>query len=255
MAIICCCLRFLARVQTYKKLLADDYFVVIALVFTIASAVIWQIDAETMFRSRRVWAGLELPGADFVSVNERYYKSLVAVFILFFSSLWSIKISFLLFFRRLGKNVLNEKLIWWPVFCITVATYFVCLGTIPYSCLVRSLDYLITYCTSPKAEIFQQLVLKLTCTWDVLTDFLSRFIGLYENTINVSIVMSIPITMLWGVQMPWRRKAALAVIFSLVIITMIIAIVRAAVVGSARTRLPDSSWLFMWSSIEVSVGK
>lgn len=208
-----------------------------------------------MYYTMRVSAGLELPGADFGSISEPYFKSTAAVIILFYSSLWSIKISFLLFFRRLGTNVKNQKLLWWPVFGITVATYFACIGTIQYSCLLRSFEYLAAHCATPPATTFQQITLKLNCTWDVLTDFLSRSIELHGNVVNMSIVMSIPITMLWGVQMRWRRKAALAGIFSLVVITMIFAIVRTAVVGSAKTRLPDSSWLYMWSAIETSVGK
>lgn len=61
--------------------------------------------------------------------------------------------------------------------------------------------------------------------------------------------------MLRGVQLGWRRKAALTGIFSLVVITMIFAIVRTAVVGSNNTTQPDSSWLYMWSAIEASVGR
>ncbi len=60
--------------------------------------------------------------------------------------------------------------------------------------------------------------------------------------------------MLRGVQMRWRRKAALTGIFSLVVITMIFAIVRTAVVSSSNTQI-DTSWLFMWSAIEASVGR
>lgn len=83
-----------------------------------------------MYYTMRILAGLELPDADFESIIEPYFKSTAAVIILFYSSLWSIKISFLLFFRRLGMNVKNQKLLWWPVFGITVATYFACIGTI-----------------------------------------------------------------------------------------------------------------------------
>ena len=208
-----------------------------------------------MFYTMKVSAGLELPDANFASISEPYFKSTVAVIYFFYSSLWSIKISFLIFFRRLGTNVKHQKLLWWPVFAITLATYFICIGTIQYSCLIRSFEYLATHCAKPSAASYQQITLKLNCTWDVLTDFLSRSIELHWNVINISIVMSIPITMLWGVQMRWRRKAALAGIFSLVIITIIFAIVRTAVVSSSETRLPDSSWLYMWSAIETSVGK
>lgn len=208
-----------------------------------------------MYYTINVSAGLELPSANFASIGEGYFKSTLAVIILFYSSLWSIKISFLLFFRRLGTNVKHQKLIWWPVFGFTIATYFACIGSIQYPCLVRSFMYLAANCATPSATSFQQDTLKLNCAWDVATDFFSKFIELPWDVANTSTVMLIPITMLWGVQMKRGRKAALAGIFSLVVITMIFAIVRTAVVGSVATHLPDSSWLYMWSAIETSVGK
>jgi len=66
--------------------------------------------------------------------------------------------------------------------------------------------------------------------------------------------MFIPFSMLKGVQMKGRRKAALSGIFSLVVITMVFAIVRTALVGSSNSTQPDSSWLYMWSAIEAFIG-
>lgn len=217
-----------------------------------------------MYYSISVAAGLEKPRANFASVSESYLKSTVVVIILFYTSLWSVKISFLLFFRRLGNNVKHQKIFWWPVFVFTVATYFACIGSIQYPCLVRSFTYLTANCATPSATSFRQDMLKLHCALDVSTDFFSMFIELPWDVANGSTVMLIPITMLWGVQMKWGRKATLAGIFSLVIITMTFAIVRIAVVGSVKSiavvgsvkrRVPDDPWLYMWSAIETSVGK
>ena len=66
--------------------------------------------------------------------------------------------------------------------------------------------------------------------------------------------MAIPISMLWRVQMPLKKKVALTGIFSLAVITAMFAIIRMTVT-SASGRLFDVSWLFMWSSIEQCVGK
>ena len=68
------------------------------------------------------------------------------------------------------------------------------------------------------------------------------------------LVMVLPIAMLWGVQIQVRRKLALGGIFSLVIITISFAIIRTVAV-TTLTRLPDTSWLYMWSAIETTVGK
>lgn len=66
--------------------------------------------------------------------------------------------------------------------------------------------------------------------------------------------MLIPISILWGTQMEFRRKLALMFIFSLVIITVVFSILRTSTVASL-TRQPDPSWLYMWSAIEATVGK
>ncbi|KAI4224913.1 MAG: hypothetical protein L6R36_004313 [Xanthoria steineri] len=237
-ATICCGLRGLARVRTFKKLLVDDYFVLLALSLVLASAITWQVFADDLYYIMRVSAGLEMPGKDFARVSGRYFKATLAVIILFYTALWSIKISFLLFFRRLGNNVRGQRRIWWPVLGVTLATYFACIGSIQYRCLISSFEYLAANCGTPAATSFQQITLKLNCAWDVITDCL---------------IMLIPFSMLKGVQMKWHRKAALGGIFSLVVITMVVAIVRTSLVGSNNRTQPDSSWLYLWTAIEASI--
>lgn len=238
-AVLFCSLRFLARIRTFKKLLVDDYFVLLALVFVLANAIIWQIYARHMYYVVSVAAGLEMPGNDFAQLAESYFKSNAAVMILFYSALWSIKISFLLFFKRLGTNVRGQKRIWWPVLGITLATYFACIGIIQYRCDISSFEYIAINCKSTAAKSFQKITLNLNCAWDVITDCL---------------IMFIPFRMLKGVQMDWRRKAALSGIFSLVIITMVFAIVRTTLVGPAKSTQLDVSELNLWSAIEASIG-
>ena len=51
-----------------------------------------------------------------------------------------------------------------------------------------------------------------------------------------------------------RKNAALICIFSLTVITTVFAIVRVTVISSL-TRQPDTSWAYMWSSIEQCIGK
>ena len=147
-----------------------------ALIIAIVTAILWQIYLGDLYYV--LAAGLESRKSDFESVSESYFKATAAILILFYSSLWSIKISFLLFFRRLGANVTHQKFLWWPVFGVTLATYFACIGSIPYSCLVRSPEYLAVHCTTPGATSFQRVTLKLNCAWDVITNFLSRSIEL-----------------------------------------------------------------------------
>ncbi len=59
--------------------------------------------------------------------------------------------------------------------------------------------------------------------------------------------------LLWKVQISLQQKLALAGIFSLTVFIMIVAIVRVVVISSASEQ-PDQTWLYMWSSIEQTVG-
>lgn len=141
----------------FRKLFWDDIFVVLAMVITLASAIVWQtFMAHDMYELMGVSAGLEPPGPTFVIDSDNYSKASTAVQIFFYSTLWSVKISFLIFFRRLGKNVRRQKFLWWPIFSFTVATYIASVGMIQYRCLINSLLYLIENCTSDSAVKYQE---------------------------------------------------------------------------------------------------
>lgn len=112
--------------------------------------------AHDMYELMGVSAGLEPPGPTFVIDSDNYSKASTAVQIFFYSTLWSVKISFLIFFRRLGKNVRRQKFLWWPIFSFTVATYIASVGMIQYRCLINSLLYLIENCTSDSAVKYQE---------------------------------------------------------------------------------------------------
>lgn len=121
--------------------------------------------------SGRLWP----PPADFLLNTERYYTGQLIVLIFFYTGLWSVKLSFLIFFRRLGQNIDKQKYLWWPVLFFTLATYFVCIGDIPYKCLVGSLDEIVVKCSPGENIKFTLDTLKVNCSLDVLSDFLSKF--------------------------------------------------------------------------------
>ncbi|KAL9636397.1 MAG: hypothetical protein Q9204_002278 [Flavoplaca sp. TL-2023a] len=87
----------------------------------------------------------------------------------------------------------------------------------------------------------ERIALKLNCAWDVMTNCL---------------IMLILFSMLKGVQMRRHRKLALGGIFSLVVITMVFAIIHTALVGSDNKTQPDSSWCTSGTRLRLpSVGK
>ena len=66
------------------------------------------------------------------------------------------------------------------------------------------------------------------------------------------LVTTIPFVILWQVRIPLTKKLALTGIFSLVIITMVFAILRVTLI-SKLTKQPDTSWSYMWSAIEQNI--
>ena len=99
-----------ARWKSFEKLSLDDGFVIFAWLLALLTAIDWQIAAGFMYQFEAITNGrLWPPPATFVTDTERYYKGLVVVLVFFYTGLWTVKFSFLLFFKRLGQNVARQK--------------------------------------------------------------------------------------------------------------------------------------------------
>lgn len=130
------------RIKAFHRLYADDALAIFAWVLLLINTIIWQINKDTMYEIIAVTAGQLYPLPPDVPRNtELHLRRILVVLVFFYTGLWSIKLSFLLFFRRLGQKVRNQKIVWWTVLAITVATYFAFLGTIEYHCLAGSFEY------------------------------------------------------------------------------------------------------------------
>lgn len=152
----------------------DDALVIFAWLLALLTAIDWQVVAEFMFHFMDITSGrLWPPPATFVNDTERYYKGSVVVNVMFYTSLWAVKFSFLLFFKRLGQNVAGQKVLWWCVFGFTVVTYLLCIGDIQYSCLAAPLAKIEIRCSTDSAVHYQRVTLALNCAVDVVTDYLS----------------------------------------------------------------------------------
>ena len=77
---------------------------------------------------------------------------------------------------------------------------------------------------------------------------------LVDSSVDHQTVLSLPFMIVWRVKIPRRKKLVLIIVFSLTIVVMVISIVRVAVVNSP-TRNPSISWLYLWSSIEMTTCK
>lgn len=135
--------RVLVRCKIFGRLHADDGLVFFAWTLLLTNTILWQTGKDALYDTIAVSTGQRFPPPiNFEHNSEQYLRKSVAVIVFFYTGLWSIKMSFLIFFKRLGQNVRNQGLIWWSVLIITTASYFACLGDINYKCLASSFPYI-----------------------------------------------------------------------------------------------------------------
>ena len=113
------------------------------------------------------------PPVDFEADSERYYRGSLAVWVCFYTGLWAVKFSFLLFFKRLGQNVAQQQVLWWCVFVFTVATYIISIGDMPYACLADSFDKIMQDCSTKSAGRHGRVILWVNCILDIVSDYIS----------------------------------------------------------------------------------
>lgn len=167
------------RLKNFRRLFLDDFFVVLGWSMIFATTIIWHFAAHDMFMSTAVASGQISPLDDptYISDTEYYLRSSVAVIVLFYSSLVAIKMSFLIFFRRLTEGVDNkaQTIQWWTIFGIVIAVWLTCLGTIEYQCLAQPLMVIQSSgCIEQHSVNFQRATLIANCVLDVISDILSK---------------------------------------------------------------------------------
>ena len=141
--------RVFVRLRYFKRVYADDIFILVAWIILLASSIILQTQQGNMYSSFKLSAGQIQPTADILAAEQSLMHATLEVLILFLSCLWSVKVSILLFFYRLGHRVRSLKIWWWSVMGFTVLTWAICIGILPYWCLLGSADYILSELTKP----------------------------------------------------------------------------------------------------------
>lgn len=163
------------RIKCFRRLLPDDYIVGIAWILLLATAITWQIILPDLYEFMDISAGLRRPSSDFLNTLLRYSRGQLSIFIMFFIGLWAVKLSFLVFFYRLGSMITYYRIAWWCITVVTLSAGFVCIGTMEYNCLAKSAQEIMTNCSQQSSRRHQYITLKVNCALDVLTDALSMF--------------------------------------------------------------------------------
>ena len=119
-------LRFTIRGYVFKKLLWDDAAVVVAVILHIVLAVMYKYIIPTMFELDKIANGEEVLGPAFLPRAAVFLKMQFAIIVLFWTIIWIVKVSFLIFYRKLYERLPGRMLAWYMVSAFTAVTYLLC---------------------------------------------------------------------------------------------------------------------------------
>ena len=125
-------LRTVIRLHVSHRLSSDDLFVYFATVLVISMGVLYTLITGFMFDLALVSSGEMLPTPQFAERATFFLKAQFAIILLFWTSLWSVKYSFLMFYKKLFTGL---SLRWWWTVCVfTLLAYIGCWITQLTSC-------------------------------------------------------------------------------------------------------------------------
>ena len=166
--------RLFVKLKSFRTLHPDDFLAIIAWVMLLAVVILCQTQAKTLYEQYAIISGRKPSTPDFVDRYTIFVRSILPLSILFYSCLWCIKLSILLFFRRLLAKVRGHHILWWVILAITTLSWVVCIADIQYRCYVSSIESIMAYCSTLPAIHWLNRSFYADCALDIITDCLSK---------------------------------------------------------------------------------
>lgn len=173
-------LRLYSRLGGPRRLFWDDVFIIVAEIVAISIAALWQWSVDSMYSVLEILTTQAIQGSlsDAEGSWRRFLNMQLVASTFFPTTLLLVKLSFLFFFKRLGKHVHLQKYLWWPVLIFTVATFAVSISDGDHDCFRGSLEVQLQHVKSETGlkqtcGNFSMSTLKINMALDVVSDFLS----------------------------------------------------------------------------------
>ncbi|KAK2625864.1 hypothetical protein QTJ16_005176 [Diplocarpon rosae] len=244
LAFIITALRLIVRFVQMKRLLWDDLFAIIGLLCHTGVAALNQAARESTYLLIALEDGKD-PGPRYdtrdkivdAAIHHKYM--LFFVVMVFYMTLWSVKVSLLLMYRRLFTGLNGYMKWWWIVMWFTIISFTASFLSNVLSCvpLNRRFDL------EPKSPCTAANGVNSTLiasTMDIASDV---FIAL------------LPIRLLIGLRIPTRQKVGIGAVFSLGAVVICCAIIR--LVELVESIGPGNSTryvsLLLWTILETTV--
>ncbi|KAI0968225.1 hypothetical protein F4678DRAFT_206731 [Xylaria arbuscula] len=222
------------RILCHCRFLADDWLMLVSLLALLGNGILSQLLLDPVYTVSYVEAGHLQPSADFLDVVRRNLQAFGIFFIVSYIGIWLIKVGFLVFFYRLGSKITRFLVLWWIFLIVTIASLGIILGTGRFSCFFGSIEYISTVCSTTGADK-DKAIFKLSVALDVISD---------------ALILAFPLSILWGTSISLRQKYVLSAVFSLVLLTVAVTIVRTSAYGGANETVASVPWVWFWISVE-----
>ncbi|WDK20873.1 hypothetical protein CGRA01v4_12162 [Colletotrichum graminicola] len=230
--------RLLIRWRRNRRLLLDDYCIILGWLCLLSLAVIQMEQTGPMYYLIHLQAGRLIPTSlqEVSQQTEQWLRWSHAMNYIYWTGLWAVKASILTVFFHLVSPVPVLRKAWYSVAAFTLLTYIGGWVTGSLICDRFSDSFVAGKCNSPSELDRVRYSAYYAAAVDIATDLM---------------IMALPIAMLPSLKLEIRKKLGLAVAFSLALITILIAVVRMTQVMKGHTL--DKVGLSIWSITELGV--
>lgn len=231
------------RLWHFRVIELDDILLIVSALFMVAGIVLAYEARDLAYLQMSVSLGLvEPPPPDFFQRMATYQLLLDLGAFMTWGSIFIVKLSFLVFFKRLVNRVRFVDKFWWVAFLFTLAGLAVNLGMNFYICADFGSDS-VAVCTVSGQTHREGIYLIVTSVADIFTDLL---------------VIAVPILLLWRAKIDLRRKLALGTVCCLSAVMIILSLVRVLLApvkspDPALAPITDTLWLFIFQAVEAAV--
>ncbi|RDW59489.1 CFEM-containing protein [Coleophoma cylindrospora] len=240
-AVVLVLLRMVARWYKHRRkpLESEDLALYFALVVFATMCALYLQAMPTLYDALAIANGKNATDANPTSAPVSMLKEFFAAQLFFWLTIWAVKASLLLMIKKLTTGLPRYTNLWWGIMVFVVLTYLACVVTEIESCANFKEWFTAGACSSARDARAKSISLWFALGADLLTDLL---------------IMAIPIRLLWSLQKSIAERLSFGTVFSVGLITMVVAIIRAVSLHASISGGEFSAeWLILWACIEGAV--
>lgn len=152
----------------------DDFLTVFAWILSLIITILVTKYRNVTYEVMLIGAGKAKYPPNVKEITMQFARLFTVVPMIFYTGLWCVKGSFLIFFRRLGiRHLTNLNRWWWTVTIFTGICYLLCYATLPYRCTLIS--FKVTASKECASQGLSFISMGVNSSLDVLTDCLSKY--------------------------------------------------------------------------------